>query len=81
MAVADPTAGIESIHHEIVHFSEILAYLSEVMANMSYWRALRWTSNHYANGCANGLSTDRRKLPANNRKRSGPDSVSCSYWL
>jgi hypothetical protein len=35
MAVADPTAGIESIHHEIVHFSEILAYLSEVMANLS----------------------------------------------
>ena len=35
MAVADPTAGIESIHHEIEHFSKILSYLSEVMANLS----------------------------------------------
>ena len=35
MAVADSTAGIESIHREIVHFSETLAYLSEVMANLS----------------------------------------------
>ncbi len=34
MAVKDPTPSIESIHIEIAHLAEIVAYVSEALADL-----------------------------------------------